>query len=159
VGRGGTGSKGSGHRPVLGKGAIEETEAPEQATDGIRITAIQRVSIVEVQQSFKGLRYVGAPFEDRLAPGHSKVVVKPATLAKRRLSDVPECIPGSPSGQRLPGSSDPWIVAVGFERLSGPRGHGSRAVVVLVGSTEVERELPPHQEFVEKLVSAFTAAP
>ena len=119
--------------------SIELTEAPQDTAERRGISAIERVAVIQIDESGESSRLIGRPLEEGLAPGHAHVVVQLAVHAQAALGRVPQCITREPARQSLPrGRTRSRVTAVSFERGASPRGErGHRLHVGCEGGERV----------------------
>ncbi len=92
----------AGHGPLGLERPIEQAQAVEQAAVGVRVAAVEGVTVVEIDHELECALGRRRPFEKRLAPGHAQVVVQLAVDEKRALRRIPERIAGGRACQALP---------------------------------------------------------
>ena len=149
------GANGSKHRSRGLEGAIEAAEAPKEASVAVRITAIQGIAMVQVDERAQRARGIAGPQRHHLSPGHAHVVVQFPVHEERGLRRIPERVARARAGESFPGVQRlSFVAGVRGERLLSP-GRERREVVVGAG---VECPGPAHLSPDEQLIEIFVGS-
>ena len=135
------------------KRPIKLAEAPQDATVRSRITPVECVAVVEVDDCGEGVLRILSPVQNRFAPSHSHVVVQFALHQQRLLSRIPEFIFRFPASQLFPRVN--FFAMVGnmsLQRFSSPIRNRRPLIVILAIETKRIRQLAPDQQLVQILL-------
>jgi hypothetical protein len=146
----------SEHRRRRRERTVEEPEAPVESAVRGRVTTVERVAVIELDEGAPRRLRVAGPPRHRLAPRHPKVVVELAVREKRALARIPERVAGVAALETLHRERPSRVSRVRGERRPSPL--RERLQRLELASRRVRREVPrsftPDEQLVHELVGA-----
>jgi hypothetical protein len=135
-------------------------EDPENPGVGVGVATIESVSVVELDHHLEGLSRFGSPLEDLLSPQHPQIVVDGALAQELCLGSIPQRVVGRRAGKLFERVDVLAPIAGVFRKcFDGPIGQRLPTAVVRAFVADVEAELAPGNELVEKRLGIIARAP
>ena len=145
------------HRNLGLKRAIEETKTPEKPGVTCRISAIERSTVVQVQQRRNRRFRRSRPCGNRFPPRHSHVVVQLAMHQERPLREIPKLISCCTAHQSIARQHAPRIATSLLQRTLRPKRQAFKRRMGGLVTAPVVRKFSPNQQFVEELLCALAS--
>ena len=145
------------HRNLRLKRAIKKTKTPKKPGVTCRISAIERSTVVQVEQRRNRRFRRRRPCGNRFTPRHSHIVVQLAMHQERPLREIPKLILCCPAHQSIARQHAPRIAPSLLQRTLRPKRQAFKRRMGGLVTAPVVRKLSPNQQLIKELLRALAS--